>query len=81
MAAIDIRQMTNISISGDGAGQIFCFDLADGSRKYQLKAETPGVALAWVKNLQVRGEVKRSSEARVCRRVCRRNVKAGTRSF
>ncbi|GMI16224.1 hypothetical protein TrLO_g12967 [Triparma laevis f. longispina] len=54
LAAIDIRQMTNISISGDGAGHIFCFDLADGSRKYQLKAETPGVALAWVKNLQDR---------------------------
>mmetsp|Transcript_28224 Transcript_28224/g.53414 ORF Transcript_28224/g.53414 Transcript_28224/m.53414 type:complete len:528 (-) Transcript_28224:46-1629(-) len=54
LAAIDIRQMTNISISGDGNGCIFCFDLADGSRKYQLKAETPGVALAWVKNLQDR---------------------------
>ena len=53
LAAIDIRQMSNIQISADSRC-IFCFDLADGSRRYQLRADTPSIAMAWVENLQDR---------------------------
>ena len=54
LAAIDIRQMSNIAISPEGPNT-FSFDLSSGSsRKYMLRADTADLALKWVKNLQQR---------------------------